>query len=75
MVTVGVGMRLTYCQRSWGCLLAAAVGVGDVVLEMLVVASEDVGCSVSSESWIMDNRVDVGLDMPAVSVWSRGGLL
>ena len=37
---------LTYCQRSWGCLLAAAVGVGDVVLGMLAVVSEGAGCSV-----------------------------
>ena len=46
VLTVGVGIRLTYCQRSWGCLLAAAVRVGDVVLEMLAVVFEDVDCSV-----------------------------
>ena len=46
MATVGVGMRLTYCQRSWGCLFAAAVRVGDVVLGMLAVVVEEVDCSV-----------------------------
>ena len=30
-VTVGVGMRLTYCHRSCGCLLVADVGLGDAV--------------------------------------------
>ena len=29
----------------------------------------------AGESWIVNNRVDVGLDMPAVSGWRRGGLL
>ena len=46
VATVGVGMRLTYCQRSWGCLFAAAVRVGDVVLGMLAVVVEEVDCSV-----------------------------
>ena len=46
MVTVGVGIRLTYCQRSWGCLFAAAVRVGEVVLGMFAVVLEEVDCSV-----------------------------
>ena len=46
VVTVGVGIRLTYCQRSWGCLFAAAVRVGDVVLGMLAVVFEEVDWSV-----------------------------
>ena len=37
-VTGGVGMRLTYCQRSCGCLLVADVGLGDVVGNVLLAA-------------------------------------
>ena len=46
VLTVGVEIRLTYCQRSWGCLFAAAVRVGDVVLGMLAVVFEEVDWSV-----------------------------
>ena len=42
-LTVGVGIRLTYCHRSWGCLLAADVGLGDAVGAMLVVGMEESG--------------------------------
>ena len=35
-VTVGVGMRFTYCHRSCGCLLVADVGLGDAVGKVLL---------------------------------------
>ena len=48
-VTVGVGMRLTYCHRSCGCLLVADVGLGDAVGKVLLaVGREVVGWLVSA---------------------------
>lgn len=41
-VTVGVGMRLTYCHRSCGCLLVADVGLGDAVGNVLLAAGGEV---------------------------------
>ena len=41
-VTGGVGMRLTYCQRSCGCLLVADVGLGDAVGNVLLAAGGEV---------------------------------
>ena len=38
----GVGMRLTYCQRSCGCLLVADVGLGDAVGNVLLAAGGEV---------------------------------
>ena len=55
MVTAGVGIRLTYCQRSWGCLFAAAVRVGDVVLGVLAVVFEEVDCPVCGVAGIPAN--------------------
>ena len=41
-VTGGVGMRLTYCQRSCGCLLVADVGLGDAVGKVLLAVGGEV---------------------------------
>ena len=41
-VTVGVGMRLTYCHRSCGCLLVADVGLGDAVGKVLLAVGKEV---------------------------------
>ena len=41
-VTGGVGMRLTYCHRSCGCLLAADVGLGDAVGNVLLAVGGEV---------------------------------
>ena len=41
-VTGGVGMRLTYCHRSCGCLLVADVGLGDAVGSVLLAAGGEV---------------------------------
>ena len=41
-VTVGVGMRLTYCHRSCGCLLVADVGLGDAVGKVLLAVGREV---------------------------------
>ena len=41
-VTVGVGMRLTYCHRSCGCLLVADVGLGEAVGSVLLAVGMEV---------------------------------
>ena len=41
-VTVGVGMRFTYCHRSCGCLLVADVGLGDAVGKVLLAVGREV---------------------------------
>ena len=41
-VTVGVGMRLTYCHRSCGCLSVADVGLGEAVGSVLLAVGMEV---------------------------------
>ena len=41
-LTLGVGMRLTYCHRSCGCLLVADVGLGDAVGKVLLAVGREV---------------------------------
>ena len=80
MVTVGVGIRLTYCQRSWGCLFAAAVKLGDVALGMLAVVLEEADCSVCGVAGMPANAGKwtiplMSLGVAAVSSRSWGSLL
>ena len=41
-LTLGVGMRLTYCHRSCGCLLVADVGLGEAVGSVLLAVGMEV---------------------------------
>ena len=67
-VTVGVGMRLTYCHRSCGCLLVADVGLGDAVGKVLLaVGREVVGWLVSVVG--MRPAKEGSWTMAWVSVW------
>ena len=69
MVTVGVGIRLTYCQRSWGCLFAAAVKLGEVVLGMFAVVLEEVDCSVGGVAGMPANAGKWTIPLMSVCVW------
>ena len=66
---MGVGIRLTYCQRSWGCLFAAAVKLGDVVLGMLAVVLEEVDCSVCGVAGMPANAGKWTMPLMSVCVW------
>ena len=69
MVTVGVGIRLTYCQRSWGCLFAAAVKLGEVVLGMLAVVLEEADCSGGGVAMMPANAGKWTMPLMSVCVW------
>ena len=69
VVTVGVGIRLTYCHRSSGCLFAAAVRVGDVVLGMFAVVLEEVDCSVCCEAGMLANAGYWTIALMSVCAW------
>ena len=69
MVTAGVGIRLTYCQRSWGCLFAAAVRLGEVVLGMFAVGVDEVDCSVCGVAGMPANADKWTMPLISVCVW------
>lgn len=69
-VTIGVGMRFTYCQCSWGCLFAAAVGVGVAVSN--TVDAAPLGAW-SAEELVGAAAKAGSMTMPWMSVWTWRG--
>ena len=67
-VTVGVGMRFTYCHRSCGCLFGADVGLGDAVGKVLLAVGKEVADWLLSAVGMMPAK-EGSWTMAWMSVW------